>query len=490
MCESHLNTPGPSRERRASIAVSEGVDPEQATSRRAARRGVVVNGRPSISSSRSEERGRRDGVHMRRWASVVMLAGLGASGVVRQAPVMHAPRAAHSATALSDGRVLIAGGFTRPGSAPGAELYEMDASRSSATRTMLEVRHSHTATRLSTGHVLIVGGYGEGGRTLASAELFNPRTNRFTPAGRLVSARADHIAVLLTTGQVLVAGGLGEGWTYLSTAELYEPTDRYVHRHGTDDRCEREPHRGASRRWARPRRRWTRGPAPQPDVACLGGVLRPATRTFGRVGDMVVRRHKHDAVLLRDGRVLITGGSDERDGEGAYVSTEFFDPGTGGFIAGPPMVHARYKHRGSTVRLPTGDVLVAGGAGNVEVYDASATPSRPYRATRACPVCSPPSRSWVAGWSSSPADTDAPRRHRPPRGPIGRDTCPACASWTPTIELRDDDGTAGVRPSRHASRRFVVSMHVPTCMTSRRATGVREECLTRRAQTWIPPRPT
>ena len=95
---------------------------------------------------------------------------------------------------------------------------------------------------------------------------------------------------------------------------------------------------------------------------------------------MVVRRHKHDAVLLRDGRVLITGGSDERDGDGAYVSTEFFDPGAGAFIAGPSMVHARYKHQGSARTLPTGDVLVAGGAANAEVYDAKAQHVRGCRA--------------------------------------------------------------------------------------------------------------
>ena len=312
----------------------------------------------------------RDGVHVRGWASVVVLAGLSASGVVRQAPSMQAPRAAHSATALSDGRVLIAGGFTRAGSAPGAEIYERDASRSSATGTMVEVRHSHTATRLSTGHVLIVGGYGEGGRTLASAELFDPRTNRFTPAGRLGSARADHIAVLLTTGQVLVAGGLGEGWTYLSTAELYDPTDGTFTATASMT-VPRESHTAVRLEDGRVLvAGGHEGPRRHLRLHASAEVYDPATRTFGRVGDMVVRRHKHDAVLLRDGRVLVTGGSDERDGDGAYVSTEFFDPGTATFVAGPSMVHARYKHQGSMVRLPTGDVLVAGGAANVEVYDA------------------------------------------------------------------------------------------------------------------------
>jgi hypothetical protein len=84
---------------------------------------------------------------------------------------------------------------------------------------------------------------------------------------------------------------------------------------------------------------------------------------------MGVRRHKHDGVVLLDGRVLITGGSDERDNEGAYDTTELFDPGSGTFTAGPVMKRPRYKHNGSSVLLPSGVVLIAGGAPQAEIYD-------------------------------------------------------------------------------------------------------------------------
>ena len=146
----------------------------------------VVNDLPFVLVFQQGGTDLRD-IHVKIWASIVMLAGVTATGalthgdvavpgvapggVVREAPVMLAPRAAHSATTLVDGRILVAGGFTQQGSAPGAEVYEMDASRSSAAGPMLELRHSHTATRLPTGQVLLIGGYGEGGRTLASTEL-------------------------------------------------------------------------------------------------------------------------------------------------------------------------------------------------------------------------------------------------------------------------------------------------------------------------------
>jgi hypothetical protein len=98
-------------------------------------------------------------------------------------------------------------------------------------------------------------------------------------------------------------------------------------------------------------------------------IYDPATGAFSRVGDMRVRRHKHDAVLLPDGQVLITGGSDERDDRGVYDSSELFDPTTGRFTAGPAMRLGRYKHAGSTLVLPSGLVLIAGGAPQAETYD-------------------------------------------------------------------------------------------------------------------------
>ena len=73
-------------------------------------------------------------------------------------------------------------------------------------------------------------------------------------------------------------------------------------------------------------------------------------------------------MLLRDGRVLITGGSDKSD-DGEYDSTELFDPASGRFTPGPTMRLKRYKHYGSSILLPGGDVLIAGGAPQAERFD-------------------------------------------------------------------------------------------------------------------------
>lgn len=292
------------------------------------------------------------------------------AGAIVSTSAMSLARYAHTATTLADGRVLVLGGFTSEvQAAQSAEAYDPVAGRFRALPRMVTVRHSHTATVLPDGKVLIAGGYAAGSTTVASAELFDPATNTFTATGSLQSARAGHVAVLLKNGKVLIAGGVGPEWSFLSSAELYDPaTGRFTA--VSDMTVARESHAAVRLQDGR--------------VLIVGGhrdrradiilyasaeVFDPEDNRFRRVGDMLTRRHKHDAVLLADGRVLVIGGSDERDTQGLYRSTEIFDPARGTFSEGSLLARPRYKHNGSSVLLPTGKVLIAGGAGEAEVLD-------------------------------------------------------------------------------------------------------------------------
>lgn len=284
---------------------------------------------------------------------------------------MQARRAAHTATALPDGRVLVVGGFSEEEESPnGAEMYDPHRRKFFPMAPMVTPRHSHTATWLPDGKVLIAGGYGKGAVMLASAELYDPATNTFVQTGPLASPRASHVAVLLRNGKVLIAGGEGPGWTILSSAELYDPATGRFSPTGSMTAA-RGGHVAVGLQEGR--------------VLVVGGhngrrgnltilasaeIFDPATGVFSRTGDMSVRRHKHDGVLLNDGQVLITGGSDEHDDHGVYNSTELFHPKTGRFVAGPVMKVGRYKHTGSSILLPSGLVLIAGGAPQAETYDA------------------------------------------------------------------------------------------------------------------------
>jgi hypothetical protein len=104
-------------------------------------------------------------------------------------------------------------------------------------------------------------------------------------------------------------------------------------------------------------------------------IYDPRSRRFSAAGDMTLPRHKHDAVPLRDGRVLILGGADNRDMRGRYASTELFDPATGRFAAGSSMSAPRFKFRDTSVVLGDGRVLVAGGARRAELF----TPGGAFR---------------------------------------------------------------------------------------------------------------
>ena len=150
-----------------------------------------------------------------RRSDVVLPPGWSTTGSMIEA------RADFTATRLSDGRVLAAGGATAAGQLTTAELYDPSTGTWSATRGMSEARSFFTATSLADGRVLVVGG-GAGDDKLASAELFDPATGSWTVTGSMTEARAQHVAVLLSDGTVLVAGGTS-GEPPSNAAEVYDP---------------------------------------------------------------------------------------------------------------------------------------------------------------------------------------------------------------------------------------------------------------------------
>ncbi|WP_410959788.1 kelch repeat-containing protein, partial [Salmonella sp. SAL4356] len=83
------------------------------------------------------------------------------------------------------------------------------------------MRAAHTATLLPNGQVLIAGGFSGDQNSLASAETFDPAQEKFVSAGNMSVSRSGHTATLLPNGKVLIAGGYNGD--YLASAELYDP---------------------------------------------------------------------------------------------------------------------------------------------------------------------------------------------------------------------------------------------------------------------------
>jgi hypothetical protein len=234
---------------------------------------------------------------------------------------MASPRRRHGASVLADGRVLLSGGLPVSGSevnaTESAETFDPTSRRFRATGTLAVPRADHTATTLKDGRVLIVGGRNSTCfiscpiRVWATAEIYDPANGAFSPTGSLHLARFSHTATLLPDGRVLVAGGTT---TDLPFTDLIESVEIYD----------------------------------------------PATGTFSEAGRMLRPRSQHQATLLGDGTVLLSGGRSESDGTLASPTVESFNPATGTSKLTFSDRTTRYLH--AAVLLENGEVLLLGGS--------------------------------------------------------------------------------------------------------------------------------
>ncbi|MEP6639979.1 MAG: kelch repeat-containing protein [Chloroflexota bacterium] len=130
---------------------------------------------------------------------------------------MHAARRGHTATVLADGRVLVAGGWNlaaQPQAPLFAELYDPASGTWSKTGSMTRWRYRPLATLLSDGRVLVTGGYIGGQADTKGAELYDPGTGTWSWARPMIAPPAT--ATRLADGKVLVLHG-GR------SPELYDP---------------------------------------------------------------------------------------------------------------------------------------------------------------------------------------------------------------------------------------------------------------------------
>ncbi|HEX2571609.1 MAG TPA: kelch repeat-containing protein [Polyangia bacterium] len=150
-----------------------------------------------------------------------------ATGTFSVAGNLVTARILHRATRLNDGRVLVTGGSnsTRTGadSLVSAEIYDPATGTSALTANMLAGRQAHTATVLSDGRVVLAGGsdFFQSLSALASVEIFNPSTGTFTAGPALAIARERHSATLLNDGRVFIVGGHNSANALMAEVSTY-----------------------------------------------------------------------------------------------------------------------------------------------------------------------------------------------------------------------------------------------------------------------------
>jgi WD40 repeat protein len=86
---------------------------------------------------------------------------------------------------------------------------------------MHQTRWHHTASVLTNGKVLVTGGFSD--TSLNSTELYDPSTGNWTTTGSMHHERHYHTAAVLPNGKVLVTGGYEDN-DVLFSAELYYPS--------------------------------------------------------------------------------------------------------------------------------------------------------------------------------------------------------------------------------------------------------------------------
>ncbi|MEJ8815762.1 kelch repeat-containing protein [Variovorax ureilyticus] len=280
---------------------------------------------------------------------------------------MSSARTNHTATLLTSGQVLVAGGYNDIDTLATALLYVPGTQQPTATGAMSTPRFFHTATLLQDGRVLVAGGEDLGGAFRASAEIYNPATGRWSSAGAMSVARSGHTATPLADGRVLVAGGTSG--SFLASAELFDPATGQWTATGTMHAA---------------RSVFTATLLPDGRVLVAGGtngsplssaeIYQPGNGQWTATAPMIAARLTHTATLLPDGRLLVTGGNGGAAGGGSLATAERYDPVAGTWTATGSLSTGR---TGATATLlDDGRVLSTGGynssnatLASTEVYD-------------------------------------------------------------------------------------------------------------------------
>jgi hypothetical protein len=184
--------------------------------------------------------------------------------------------------------------------------------------------------------------------------------------GAMIAARFDHAAVLLPTGHVFIVGGIERNGVMQPSAELFDPatgrftiTGRPLTQHGW----------GVTATLLRDGKVLVAGGSTGCDSPCYTAsaeLYDPATGTFAPTGKLTVPRAQARAVLLRNGDVLYVGGTAVTESN-PVLTAELYQPSTGTFtLIGP----THLSDATQIVLLNDGRALVAGSSG-ADLYDPS-----------------------------------------------------------------------------------------------------------------------
>jgi hypothetical protein len=280
---------------------------------------------------------------------------------------------------LPDGRLLTIGGILRPTPPGQAQLGVKDTSIfNSSTNTwtkaadMKIARYYPSSVPLANGDVLAVAGTNDtNGGNLDTSEVWqNTSSLPETDSGKY---------------RLLSTAKFSQGWYPMAfqapNGKVFnvgpQPTMGYLDTAGTGTWTSLGDRTDPANSIGNGKRTYGTAAMYEPGKIVLIGGVDPPTNTAvtiningsspvtTQVGSMVAARRQHNATILADGTVLVTGGTSGagfNNAAGALLSTELWNPTTGLFKTLKPSAKPRLYHS-LALLLPDARVLSAGGDG-------------------------------------------------------------------------------------------------------------------------------
>ena len=263
----------------------------------------------------------------------------------------------HAAVLLQDGKVLITGGAATdsPGNVPSSLFRSSTEVFDPVTGTSSRRGDMSRARALDMGILLPDGRVLIAGAAQAPLEIYNPQTGRITPEPYEPAFAIISSMTLLANGKILTYYSLG-------VAIFDSATGGFAALPGTV-----RIRRGHTATRLRDGRVLIAGGSNASGMVKECEIYDPSSNTLTRTGDLRYERREHRAILLGDGSVLVIGGTTDDEGsEVSVTAAERYDPATGMFSSegdpGLELIHA-------ATLLRSGDVFIIGDSGEVILYD-------------------------------------------------------------------------------------------------------------------------
>lgn len=229
---------------------------------------------------------------------------------------------------LDSGKVLVAGGRSVTAEAT-AELYDPVAKTFALSPNfMTRPRQWAAHAKMSDGKVLIAGGYNDGEVDLEFAEIYDPDMDTFSAVTDMNEERYFPTGVLLPDGKVMISGGRRLGNTFSNTAEVYDPVgdswtmvnnNLQVTGYGKKSILLKNGTVLVCGGWY------------SDSYRAEADIYDPATNNFTTTGNMTSARYGHELVMMSSGKVMAIGGHSS-----ATVGTDtagVYDSASGTFTA-------------------------------------------------------------------------------------------------------------------------------------------------------------